>query len=111
MRLVVQERPCTRCIKRNISHLCHDEPREPEQATTKKAKRQHSIPVVEENGSTEDRAQENSDEGLRKSPEVPRDPAQATTLSIGPSASPIIQPSPVSGIGANALYTNRRSKI
>ena len=23
------ERPCTRCIKRNIGHLCHDEPREP----------------------------------------------------------------------------------
>ncbi|KAH6618794.1 hypothetical protein C7974DRAFT_436158 [Boeremia exigua] len=22
------ERPCTRCIKRNIGHLCHDEPRE-----------------------------------------------------------------------------------
>lgn len=25
----MQERPCTRCIKRNIGHLCHDEPREP----------------------------------------------------------------------------------
>lgn len=24
-----KERPCTRCIKRNIGHLCHDEPREP----------------------------------------------------------------------------------
>lgn len=23
----MQERPCTRCIKRNIGHLCHDEPR------------------------------------------------------------------------------------
>lgn len=23
-----QERPCTRCIKRSIGHLCHDEPRE-----------------------------------------------------------------------------------
>ncbi|KAI5800042.1 hypothetical protein EDC01DRAFT_716566 [Geopyxis carbonaria] len=22
-------RPCTRCVKRNIGHLCHDEPREP----------------------------------------------------------------------------------
>ena len=26
---IVQERPCTRCVKRNIGHLCHDEPREP----------------------------------------------------------------------------------
>ena len=25
----MQERPCTRCVKRNIGHLCHDEPREP----------------------------------------------------------------------------------
>ena len=23
-----QDRPCRRCIKRNIGHLCHDEPRE-----------------------------------------------------------------------------------
>ncbi|KAL1972642.1 hypothetical protein VTN31DRAFT_7056 [Thermomyces dupontii] len=23
------ERPCSRCIKRNIGHLCHDEPRDP----------------------------------------------------------------------------------
>jgi hypothetical protein len=23
------ERPCTRCVKRDIGHLCHDEPREP----------------------------------------------------------------------------------
>ncbi|KAL9115104.1 MAG: hypothetical protein Q9227_000898 [Pyrenula ochraceoflavens] len=28
-RIHLQERPCTRCIKRNIGHLCHDEPREP----------------------------------------------------------------------------------
>ncbi|KAI2778847.1 hypothetical protein F4815DRAFT_446901 [Daldinia loculata] len=25
-----KERPCTRCIKRNIGHLCHDEPRDPD---------------------------------------------------------------------------------
>lgn len=30
-------RPCTRCVKRNIGHLCHDEPREP-----KKHKAEHS---------------------------------------------------------------------
>ncbi|KAL8643067.1 MAG: hypothetical protein Q9228_000306 [Teloschistes exilis] len=24
-----KDRPCTRCVKRNIGHLCHDEPREP----------------------------------------------------------------------------------
>lgn len=25
---LLQDRPCTRCIKRNIGHLCHDESRE-----------------------------------------------------------------------------------
>ncbi|KAK2596721.1 Transcription factor [Conoideocrella luteorostrata] len=30
------ERPCTRCIKRNIGHLCHDEPRDAD--NTKKLK-------------------------------------------------------------------------
>ena len=25
----LSERPCGRCLKRNIGHLCHDEPREP----------------------------------------------------------------------------------
>ncbi|KAI0601755.1 hypothetical protein F4775DRAFT_539086 [Biscogniauxia sp. FL1348] len=33
------ERPCTRCIKRNIGHLCHDEPRDPD---AKKPKGPHS---------------------------------------------------------------------
>ncbi|TLS23621.1 uncharacterized protein PpBr36_06398 [Pyricularia pennisetigena] len=31
------ERPCTRCIKRNIGHLCHDEPREHESKKAKSA--------------------------------------------------------------------------
>ncbi|KAK0652120.1 hypothetical protein B0T16DRAFT_95217 [Cercophora newfieldiana] len=29
------ERPCTRCIKRNIGHLCHDEPRDHESRKAK----------------------------------------------------------------------------
>ncbi|KAL1892941.1 sporulation-specific protein 22 [Ceratocystis pirilliformis] len=31
------ERPCTRCIKRNIGHLCHDEKREPDSKKVKNA--------------------------------------------------------------------------
>ncbi|KAK8134284.1 hypothetical protein PG984_006296 [Apiospora sp. TS-2023a] len=31
------ERPCTRCIKRNIGHLCHDEPRDPDSKKSKTA--------------------------------------------------------------------------
>jgi hypothetical protein len=26
--LIGQERPCKRCVRRNVGHLCHDEPRE-----------------------------------------------------------------------------------
>lgn len=25
----LQDRPCARCVKRSIGHLCHDEPRDP----------------------------------------------------------------------------------
>ncbi|KAL1883939.1 Transcription factor [Diaporthe australafricana] len=47
-----QERPCTRCIKRNIGHLCHDEPREHD---TKKAKGSTAA------GSTMDETESQSD--------------------------------------------------
>ncbi|GAB0143878.1 hypothetical protein EsHS_00004379 [Epichloe bromicola] len=39
------ERPCTRCIKRNIGHLCHDEPRD---ADTKKLKNGKAPSSVDE---------------------------------------------------------------
>jgi hypothetical protein len=42
----LQERPCTRCIKRNIGHLCHDEPREP----AKKTKQDPEGPKMEPDG-------------------------------------------------------------
>ncbi|KAI9741251.1 MAG: hypothetical protein M1834_002967 [Cirrosporium novae-zelandiae] len=38
------ERPCARCIKRDIGHLCHDEPRE----NNKKAKSEADQPAVED---------------------------------------------------------------
>ncbi|KAL4803585.1 hypothetical protein BDV18DRAFT_145084 [Aspergillus unguis] len=42
------ERPCTRCIKRNIGHLCHDEPREP----SKRARSEHDQSAADEEGSS-----------------------------------------------------------
>ncbi|KAL4867719.1 hypothetical protein BDV12DRAFT_117532 [Aspergillus spectabilis] len=42
------ERPCTRCIKRNIGHLCHDEPREP----TKRSRSEHEQSAADEEGSS-----------------------------------------------------------
>ncbi|KAL4992289.1 hypothetical protein BDW68DRAFT_150146 [Aspergillus falconensis] len=42
------ERPCTRCIKRNIGHLCHDEPREP----SKRSRSEHEQSAADEEGSS-----------------------------------------------------------
>lgn len=44
---VVQDRPCARCVKRSIGHLCHDEPREP----TKSSKSEQSN-STSDNGTT-----------------------------------------------------------
>ncbi|KAI9804594.1 MAG: hypothetical protein M1833_006667 [Piccolia ochrophora] len=43
-----KERPCTRCIKRNIGHLCHDEPRE----HAKKPKAEHENATADEEGAS-----------------------------------------------------------
>jgi hypothetical protein len=107
--LVAQERPCARCIKRNIGHLCHDEPREPEPAT-KKSKSQHTKSEAEDDGTPPDQAHTDVDGGMNNSFEQER--SQETSLTLGTTslsqAGPlqIVQPSPVSGIQSNALNSN-----
>jgi hypothetical protein len=109
---VVQERPCARCIKRNIGHLCHDEPREPESAT-KKSKSQHSNSAAEDDGSPPDQLQSNIDSGMSNSFEQSQEQQSqdnglglgATTLSQGGPLQ-LVQPSPISGLQANALNSN-----
>ncbi|OKL62090.1 hypothetical protein UA08_02980 [Talaromyces atroroseus] len=80
------ERPCTRCIKRNIGHLCHDEPREP----AKKNRGEH-----EEGGAVA--SDFGSSHGL---PEVGgQSMLPDSSLSIRPSTidpSQAVQPSPIS---------------
>ena len=44
----MKERPCTRCIKRNIGHLCHDEPRE----TAKRGRGENEHSTADEEGSS-----------------------------------------------------------
>jgi len=47
--MIEKERPCTRCIKRNIGHLCHDEPRE----TSKRSRNsEYDHSVGDDEGST-----------------------------------------------------------
>jgi hypothetical protein len=107
---VAQERPCARCIKRNIGHLCHDEPREPE-AATKKSKSQHSNSAAEDDGTPPDQTQTNVDSGMNNSFEQAQEQAQDNNLGLTTALSQggqllIVQPSPVSGIQANALNNN-----
>ncbi|KUJ18223.1 transcription factor Zn cluster transcription factor-like protein Rds2 [Mollisia scopiformis] len=109
------ERPCARCIKRNIGHLCHDEPREPESAT-KKSKSQHSNSAAEDDGSP-DQAQASADNGMSNSFEQSQDHSQDSSLTLGSAALSqggplqLVQPSPVSGIQANALNANSNQFI
>ncbi|PSS06777.1 hypothetical protein M430DRAFT_46115 [Amorphotheca resinae ATCC 22711] len=105
------ERPCARCIKRNIGHLCHDEPREPDSAT-KKSKSQHSNSAAEDGGSPPDQLQGGIDSGMNSALDKSQERSQgkglalgATTLSQG-DPSQLVQPSPVSGIQPNALSSN-----
>lgn len=110
---VPQNRPCSRCIKRNIGHLCHDEPREPESAT-KKSKSQHSNSAVEDDGSPPDQLQSNIDSGMSNSFEQSQEQqSQDNRLGLGVGTAlsqggplQLVQPSPVSGLQANALNSN-----
>ena len=109
--LYPQERPCARCIKRNIGHLCHDEPREPESAT-KKSKSLHSNSAAEDDGSPPDQLQSNIDNGMSNSFEQSQEQSQDNGLGLGATALSqggplqLVQPSPVSGLQANALNSN-----
>lgn len=110
--MVAQERPCTRCIKRSIEHLCRDEPREPESAT-KKAKSQHSNSAAEEDdGLTPNDIPPSRDTGMNSSFVQAQEQSQDPVLGLGaPALSQggslqIVQPSPVSGVQANALNSN-----
>ena len=60
----MQERPCTRCIKRNIGHLCHDEPRE----QVKRPKSEHEFSTGEDEISLkhEDPATNDMPQGLKQ---------------------------------------------
>jgi hypothetical protein len=93
---VHQERPCTRCIKRNIGHLCHDEPREP----AKKPKQEEmddgvdGMDGMDAMDSVDDDAQ--NDGALNHlnptSQNVTLTLAQIPTVTAGPG---LIQPTPV----------------
>ncbi|KAJ6135467.1 hypothetical protein N7512_000627 [Penicillium capsulatum] len=79
-----KERPCTRCIKRNIGHLCHDEPREPAKRT--RGDQEHS--AAEDEGSSNNEL--TNVQGMSRSIDVSDAAGQQilpdTTIGIPPSS-------------------------
>ncbi|KAL3427172.1 transcriptional regulator [Phlyctema vagabunda] len=107
------ERPCARCIKRNIGHLCHDEFREPETAT-KKSKTQHSN-STDEDAAPPAQPKPDTDSALSTSFQQAQEQSQTelgirTTLPQANSLQ-LVQPSPVSGIQASALNSNNINQL
>ncbi|KAJ1325116.1 RNA polymerase II-specific transcription factor-like protein [Microdochium nivale] len=104
------ERPCTRCIKRNIGHLCHDEPREPD---TKKPKPVRSSSTAEHDDTEKqpEMAQDSTDQNSRSMAPPTFDSAAQKdnfgTGTIGAANSlTLVAQSPVSALPAGASNRN-----
>ncbi|KAF2872933.1 hypothetical protein BDV95DRAFT_568351 [Massariosphaeria phaeospora] len=104
------ERPCMRCVKRNIGHLCHDEPRE----SVKKSKTE-SDSVNDENDSSRHEATP-SDTAIAASDQQTNTPDPGLTLAPPPlpqssdaNATTIAEPTPVSAPQPSSLASNNLS--
>ncbi|KAH7133344.1 meiosis protein SPO22/ZIP4 like-domain-containing protein [Dactylonectria estremocensis] len=98
------ERPCTRCIKRNIGHLCHDEPRD---ADSKKAKSIQSSSVVDESDAQSDIARSSISSTMGPPPNFDGTRRKSGFAAGGVLGQgnplPLVQPGPVSGLQGNTL--------
>ncbi|KAI1766435.1 hypothetical protein GGR53DRAFT_464314 [Hypoxylon sp. FL1150] len=109
-----KERPCTRCIKRNIGHLCHDEPRDPD---SKKPKGSHGAAGHDESELQPEPSQNSIDQNAAAMAPPSFDgagagAAQTTKPGFGAGAlgqaNPLqlVTPNSVSGMQANASNGN-----
>lgn len=102
------ERPCARCIKRNIGHLCHDEPREHE-APSKKAKIFQGNSVEEDRRSTPETSQlivDSMNIPFKQRPDHTQDASLvmgSSSVTASAGTLQLVQPSPVPGTHAKAL--------
>lgn len=118
------ERPCMRCIKRNIGHLCHDEPRDPD---SKKAKSVMGASTVDESESQSEMGRNSIDQTTAGSMGPPPSSFDGSSLSAGSGQATkpsfdasalgrgnplqLVQPTPVSGIQANALNSSSMNQF
>ncbi|OPB39697.1 Zn2Cys6 transcriptional regulator [Trichoderma guizhouense] len=108
------ERPCTRCIKRNIGHLCHDEPRESDPKKKTVVSKTASTASVDESDTMSQSDVGHSSISSAMGPPPTFDGArQRANSAIGAGgvlgqANPLslVQPDASSGLQANALNNN-----
>ncbi len=117
-----QERPCTRCIKRNIGHLCHDEPRDHESRKSKSlapstVPETESQPDLGRSSTVTQNARAMRPPSFDSAAAMGNGPAgqtaaepafdAASALAAGRSNNPLqlVQPTTVSGMAANTLGT------
>ncbi|CEL00701.1 Putative Zn cluster transcription factor (Fragment) [Aspergillus calidoustus] len=101
------ERPCTRCIKRNIGHLCHDEPREP----SKRSRSEHEQSAADEEGSSNNEYP--NVHAMPRKVEIPDAAGQQIltdgTLGLTSSSMNAVQPGPMSSsTGQNLGVTSQQ---
>ncbi|KAJ2907093.1 hypothetical protein MKZ38_007608 [Zalerion maritima] len=91
------------CIKRNIGHLCHDEPRDPE---SKKARSVQGTSVMDESDTRSDVARSTIDQTRAAMRALDQGGAFARSAALG-TGNPLQQlVSPTQGIQAGALNSN-----
>ncbi|KAF2829948.1 hypothetical protein CC86DRAFT_444008 [Ophiobolus disseminans] len=106
------ERPCTRCVKRNIGHLCHDEPRE---AVKKSKSEPENIPGETETPKSGSNTSETaldaasqqpnaSDVGLSLAP--PPVPSRGASTAAVAESDPVSAPQPPSMTSASQPFSN-----
>ncbi|RFU77093.1 hypothetical protein TARUN_5138 [Trichoderma arundinaceum] len=104
------ERPCTRCIKRNIGHLCHDEPRESDPKKKTVVSKNASTASVDDsdNMSQSDLGHSSISSAMGPPPTFDGARQRANSgLGLG-QGNPLslVQPDSSSGLQANALNNN-----
>jgi len=107
------ERPCTRCIKRNIGHLCHDEPREgikkaksdAENSNAQSEAPKSRVPSSDAAPTAMPQQISASDAGLNLAPNQLPPNRTASTSSI-PQADPVSAPQMSTMASANQPFLN-----
>ncbi|KAL2263858.1 hypothetical protein VTK26DRAFT_4654 [Humicola hyalothermophila] len=110
------ERPCTRCIKRNIGHLCHDEPRDNESRKSRNALTPSTVPEsrsqADLGGSSTMKQRGDSMRPPSFDAAMGNGPGQAAKAAFDATSSlasrsnnplQLVQPTPVSGMQAGGL--------